>query len=130
MLQPLDPPLNSARCAHPQLRSLSLDSRLALAWRQRTPSDARVAAPRLVSALHASSVCRHREHEGEAWRLDALVTAFALERRAAELDVLGDGWVDGWVSRWRVLLGLSDRLRTSLFCTHGCYICHTHMLLL
>lgn len=75
----------------PKLRALSLEHRLALAWRVRSPAAAKQAAGPLVQALHASSLQRQRSHVQEEGALKALATAFTLERRAAELDLLGDG---------------------------------------
>ena len=86
------PCLNPPPHTHPpQLRSLSLEHRLALAWRVRSPAAAKQAAGPLVQALHASSLQRQRSQVQEEGALKALATAFTLERRAAELDLLGDG---------------------------------------
>lgn len=87
--------------------------RLALAWRLRTPAASQRAAQRLVQALHSSAVRRHRAHSRESDAFDALVTAFALERQVAELDIVSDRsgqWTER-VGEWEGWVG-SDR---------GCY---------
>ena len=44
-----------------------------------------------MEAFHRTSVHRHRNHERERDELKALATSFALERHAAELDILEEG---------------------------------------
>ena len=70
---------------------MSLNHRLALMWRLRSPAASQRAAHGMFSALHSSVTRRHRGHEKATAGLEALAMAFTLERRAAELSILSDG---------------------------------------
>lgn len=70
------------------LQSLSPELRRALAWRLRTPPAAHQAALHLMHALHCTSARRHRGNQQQTESFDVLLTAFALEHQAAQLNII------------------------------------------